>query len=74
MFSARSGYGAIYEMARILDAFRRVDEATLLGVMDQRGMPEPFLFLLRREFGRRLAFGPGTPTPETVVLPTPEAP
>jgi hypothetical protein len=39
----------IYDHLPVIDAFRRVNEATLLGVMDQRGMAEPFLFLLRRD-------------------------
>jgi hypothetical protein len=38
----------VYDHLPILDAFRRVDDATLLGAMDQRGVPRPFLFILRR--------------------------
>ena len=41
----------IYDHLPVHDAFRRVDETTLLGAMDQRGMEEPFLFLLRRVTG-----------------------
>ena len=38
-----------YDAHPIHDVFRRVDDATVLGVMDQRGLPQPFVFLLRRE-------------------------
>jgi hypothetical protein len=33
----------------IVDVFRKVDDATLLGLMDLRGMEAPFFFLLERE-------------------------
>jgi hypothetical protein len=36
-----------YDALPINDHFRRVDDATLLGVMDLRGAP-PFFFVLRR--------------------------
>ncbi|PWS35704.1 hypothetical protein DFH01_19140 [Falsiroseomonas bella] len=39
----------IYDDLPIIDAFRGVDADTLLGVMDMRGMPQPFFFVLRRE-------------------------
>lgn len=38
----------VYDSVPVIDVFRRVDDRTLLGVMDLRGMPEPFFFLLRR--------------------------
>ncbi|WP_198955239.1 DUF4334 domain-containing protein [Kineosporia sp. R_H_3] len=38
-----------YDAHPIHDVFRRVDGDTVLGVMDQRGLPQPFVFLLRRE-------------------------
>ncbi|MBB2921596.1 DUF4334 domain-containing protein [Cellulomonas cellasea] len=38
----------VYDAVPIIDVFRRVDDRTLLGVMDLRGMPRPFFFLLRR--------------------------
>ena len=38
----------IYDALPILDIFREVDQATLLGLMDLRGMPQPFFFILRR--------------------------
>lgn len=39
----------IYDALPVDDAFRAVDEHTLLGLMDLRGMREPFFFVLRRE-------------------------
>ena len=33
----------------IVDVFRRLDAHTLLGVMDARGISQPFFFTLRRE-------------------------
>jgi hypothetical protein len=38
----------IYDFVPIIDIFRRIDEATLLGVMDWRDEPRPFFFVLRR--------------------------
>ena len=42
----------VYDRLPIIDAFRRVDDATLLGVMDLRGLPDPYLFVLRRDAPR----------------------
>ncbi len=39
----------IYDALPINDAFRKVDDDTLLGVMDLRGLDQPFVFTLRRE-------------------------
>jgi hypothetical protein len=38
-----------YDDLPINDAFRKVDDDTLVGAMDMRGMDTPFLFVLRRE-------------------------
>ncbi|MEV5832329.1 DUF4334 domain-containing protein [Nocardia sp. NPDC052112] len=38
----------VYDQLPIIDHFRRVDIDTLLGVMDMRGMAEPYFFVLRR--------------------------
>lgn len=38
----------LYDQAPIVDVFRRVDADTVLGLMDWRGMRQPFFFLLRR--------------------------
>ena len=39
----------IYDALPIIDHFRTVDEDTLLGAMDLRGIAEPFMFVLRRD-------------------------
>ena len=39
----------VYDRQPIVDAFRRVDADTVLGVMDVRGDPRPYVFVLRRE-------------------------
>ena len=39
----------IYDALPITDAFRKVDGDTVLGVMDLRGLEQPFVFTLRRE-------------------------
>jgi hypothetical protein len=39
----------IYDAKPILDAFRRVDDDTVLGAMDLRGDARPFFFVLRRD-------------------------
>jgi hypothetical protein len=38
----------VYDRLPVVDAFRRVDGATLLGLMDLRGLDEPFAFVLTR--------------------------
>lgn len=38
----------IYDYLPINDVFRKVDRDTILGLMDFKGMPEPFFFVLRR--------------------------
>lgn len=42
-----------YDALPINDHFRRVDENTLLGAMDLRGLSSPFMFILRRETPQR---------------------
>ncbi|MGY1723570.1 DUF4334 domain-containing protein [Blastococcus sp. SYSU DS0533] len=39
----------VYDRLPIIDVFRRVDSRTVLGLMDLRGLPAPFFFVLRRE-------------------------
>jgi hypothetical protein len=39
----------VYDRLPIVDVFRRVTADTVLGVMDLRGLTEPFFFVLRRE-------------------------
>lgn len=39
----------VYDDKAIIDAFAKVDESTLLGVMDLKGDPAPFFFVLKRD-------------------------
>lgn len=39
----------IYDYLPIHDVFKKVDENTLLGLMDYKETPQPFFFILRRE-------------------------
>jgi hypothetical protein len=39
----------IYDSLPINDIFRKVNDDTVLGVMDLRFIPQPFFFVLRRE-------------------------
>jgi hypothetical protein len=39
----------VYDALPIIDVFRRVSDDVLIGVMDMRGLPAPFFFLLRRD-------------------------
>ena len=38
-----------YDALPIDDVFRKVDDDTLVGAMDARGLEAPFMFVLRRE-------------------------
>ena len=48
----------VYDAVPVVDAFRRVDERTLVGQMDLRGLRRPYFFVLRREGAGRVR--PGT--------------
>lgn len=39
----------IYDHWPVIDVFRRVDERSLLGVMDQRGVDQPYFFTLQQD-------------------------
>ncbi len=39
----------VYDSLPVIDCFRRIDAIRVLGLMDLRGMEQPFFFLLRRE-------------------------
>jgi len=39
----------VYDALPIIDVFRRVADDRVLGLMDMRGLPEPFFFLLDRD-------------------------
>lgn len=38
----------IYDYLPINDSFKKVDENTVLGIMDYKNLPQPFFFLLKR--------------------------
>lgn len=42
----------VYDRLPILDVFRCIDDDTVMGLMDLKGMERPFFFLLRRELSR----------------------
>ncbi|WP_442790240.1 DUF4334 domain-containing protein [Nocardia sp. CDC153] len=48
-FRGKSSAAMIYDHLPIIDVFRRVDADTLLGVMDMRGLNEPYFFVLYRD-------------------------
>ena len=39
----------IYDALPICDVFRKVDDDTVLGLMDYRAFDKPFFFVLRRD-------------------------
>jgi hypothetical protein len=39
----------VYDALPVIDVFRRVTPDVVLGAMDMRGLPNPFLFVLRRD-------------------------
>lgn len=41
----------LYDALPVYDAFRKVDEDTVVGLMDMRGLDRPFVFVLRRSAG-----------------------
>lgn len=48
-YRGKVGAAMIYDHLPIIDVFRRVDDDTLLGVMDQRGVEQPYFFVLTRD-------------------------
>ncbi|MFE3226374.1 DUF4334 domain-containing protein [Nocardia sp. NPDC059228] len=48
-FRGKFSAAMIYDHLPIIDIFRRVDNDTLLGVMDMRGLNEPYFFVLYRD-------------------------
>lgn len=46
-FRGKVSAAMVYDHLPIIDVFRRVDQHTLLGAMDQRGAPQPYFFTLR---------------------------
>ena len=41
----------IYDNLPINDIFRKIDDNTVLGLMDYKSVPQPFFFVLKREMG-----------------------
>ena len=50
-YRGKSSATMIYDQLPINDVFRKIDENSLFGIMDLKGMKEPFFFILRRERG-----------------------
>lgn len=48
-FRGKVSAAMIYDRQPIQDVFRRVDADTVLGVMDFKGMSQPYFFVLRRD-------------------------
>ena len=48
-YRGKTSAALIYDHVPIIDVFRRVDEHTLLGVMDQRDVDQPYFFVLQRD-------------------------
>jgi hypothetical protein len=45
----KSSATMVYDQLPINDVFRKIDENAVLGIMDLKGMMQPFFFILRRE-------------------------
>jgi len=41
--------GFIYDKQPIIDAFRKIDDAAVLGMMDLKGMEQPYFFKITRD-------------------------
>ena len=48
-YRGKASAALIYDHWPVIDVFRRVDEHTLLGVMDQRDVDQPYFFVLRHD-------------------------
>jgi len=48
-YRGKSSATMVYDQLPINDVFRKVDDNTVFGVMDLKGMQQPFFFILRRE-------------------------
>jgi hypothetical protein len=48
-FRGKVSAAMVYDHLPIIDMFRWVDDDTLLGVMDLRGLRDPYFFVLRRD-------------------------
>jgi hypothetical protein len=52
-YRGKSSATMVYDQLPINDVFRKIDENTVFGIMDLKGMKQPFFFILRREHGRQ---------------------
>lgn len=50
-YRGKSSATMIYDQLPINDVFRKIDQDTVFGIMDLKGMQSPFFFILRRERG-----------------------
>ncbi|MGL4298568.1 MAG: DUF4334 domain-containing protein [Candidatus Neomicrothrix subdominans] len=64
-YRGRTSATMCYDALPVHDIFRRVDADTLLGVMDQRGAPRPFVFALHRDSSASSAHGGREPAART---------
>jgi hypothetical protein len=48
-YRGKTSAAVIYDHWPVIDMFRRVDDHTLLGVMDQRDVDQPYFFVLQRD-------------------------
>jgi len=48
-FRCKSSAAMVYDARAINDCFRKLDDDTVLGLMDLKGMEQPYFFLLERD-------------------------
>lgn len=48
-YRGTSGAAMVYDDIPVIDHFRRLDDTTLLGAMDQRGSDQTYFFLLEKD-------------------------
>jgi hypothetical protein len=48
-YRGKTSAAMIYNRQPIIDVFRKIDDATVLGMMDLRGMEQPYFFKLMRD-------------------------
>ena len=48
-FRGKTSAAMVYDNFPIIDSFRKVNENTVLGVMDYKAMDKPFFFILKRD-------------------------
>lgn len=48
-YRGKSSATMIYDQVPVLDVFRKIDDDTVLGLMDLKGIQRPFFFILQRE-------------------------